>query len=208
MLKKTTMLAEVISWLVATIGRLGYAGIMALMFLESSFFPFPSEVVIPPAGYLASKGRMEMALVIASGTAGSLLGALFNYWVALRLGRPFLQRYGSYFLIRGSALERADRFFQRHGHISTFVGRLLPGIRQYISLPAGLARMDLWVFSLCTSLGAGLWVTVLALVGYWVGEREELLHRYLKEATLAAVAFALIVSGIYLWRMRSFTSRR
>ncbi|RLA94065.1 MAG: DedA family protein [Deltaproteobacteria bacterium] len=202
------MLAEVISWLVATIGRLGYAGIMALMFLESSFFPFPSEVVIPPAGYLASKGRMEMALVIASGTAGSLLGALFNYWVALRLGRPFLQRYGRYFLIRDSVLERADRFFQRHGHISTFVGRLLPGIRQYISLPAGLARMDLWVFSLCTSLGAGLWVTVLALVGYWVGEREELLHRYLKEATLAAVAFALIVSGIYLWRMRSFTSRR
>lgn len=181
------------------------------MFLESSFFPFPSEVVIPPAGYLVSKGRMEMALVIASGTAGSLLGALFNYWVALHLGRSFLQRYGRYLLIRNSTLERTERFFQRHGHISTFVGRLLPGIRQYISLPAGLAKMDLWIFGLCTSLGAGLWVTVLALVGYWVGEREELLHSYIKEATLAVVAFASIVLGIYLWRMkmkRSFTSGR
>lgn len=134
-----SLLQDLIGWIVATIGHMGYPGVVALMFLESSFFPFPSEVVVPPAGYLASVGEMNLWAVIASGILGSLLGALFNYWIAVHWGRPFFERYGKYFLVSPSSLDKADRFFARHGHISTFTGRLLPVIRQYVSLPAGIA---------------------------------------------------------------------
>ena len=110
-----------VTWLVETIGRLGYAGIAALMFLESSFFPFPSEVVMPPAGYLAWRGEMSLWGAIAAGIVGSVLGALFNYWVAVRLGRPLLLKYGRYFLVSEESVSKAERFFIRHGHISKVV---------------------------------------------------------------------------------------
>jgi len=128
------MFHQIITWLSVTIGHWGYGGIILLMALESSFFPFPSEVVIPPAAYLAAGGQMNMVLIVLSGIAGSLLGALFNYWLSCRFGRPFFEKYGHYLFIKPRTLERADRFFGRHGHISTFIGRLLPGIRQYVSL--------------------------------------------------------------------------
>ncbi len=179
-------------------GSLGYPGILVLMFLESSFFPFPSEVVIPPAGYLASKGEMNILLVILWGTLGSLLGALFNYWISLTLGRPFFQRYGKYLLVSDKTLTRVDRFFDHHGHISTLIGRLLPGIRQYISLPAGMARMNIPLFVLFTSLGAGLWVMVLALVGYLVGHNHELLKLYLHKAAWAMVILSILLALAYL----------
>ena len=178
------MFHQVIAWIVDTVGQWGYPGIILLMFLESSFFPFPSEVVITPAGYLASQGQMSLSLVILSGIAGSVLGAGFNYWIAVKWGRPFFIRYGRYFLVSEKSLDRSEEFFARHGHISTFVGRLLPGIRQYISLPAGLARMNLPLFVIFTALGAGIWVTILALLGYLIGNNQELIGRYLHEATL------------------------
>ncbi|MCK5825523.1 MAG: DedA family protein, partial [Desulfuromusa sp.] len=131
------MFHQIVIWIVDTVSLWGYPGIIVLMFLESSFFPFPSEVVIPPAGYLASQGEMSLSLVIAAGITGSLLGACFNYWLAVKWGRPLFERYGRYVLLTPAALEKSEKFFARHGHISTFVGRLLPGIRQYISLPAG-----------------------------------------------------------------------
>ena len=192
------MLQEIALWLVDAVGSLSYTGVAALMFLESSFFPFPSEVVVPPAGYLAAKEAMNLWLVILAGTGGSLLGALFNYWLALAVGRPFLERYGSYLFISGASLERAEVFFDRHGHISTFLARLLPGVRQYISLPAGLSRMDLWLFCLFTSLGAGIWVAVLALLGYWFGQNTELISTHLKHATLAAVLFCIVLATAYI----------
>ncbi|WP_246167922.1 DedA family protein [Thermosulfurimonas marina] len=190
-------------FLLETIGRLGYPGIFLLMALESSFFPFPSEVVIPPAAYLAARGEMSLAGVVAAGTAGSLAGAWFNYFLALKLGRPalrgFLRRYGRYLFLSEGALFQVEDFFARHGHISTFVGRLLPGIRQYISLPAGLGRMNPWLFSLFTALGAGIWVTVLALCGYLVGKNQELLGRTLHRAGAGVTLFALLCLGLYLW---------
>jgi membrane protein DedA with SNARE-associated domain len=196
------LMKSVTGWLVETIGKLGYAGIVALMFLESSFFPFPSEVVLPPAGYLAWKGEMSFAAVVACGIAGSVLGAVFNYWFALRFGRPFLIRYGRYFFVSEDSIEKADAFFARHGHISTLVGRLLPVIRQYISLPAGVARMKLGVFILYTSIGAGLWVVVLTLAGYLLGEHQELLERYLHVLTLSGVACAVLLAAGYLFLYR------
>jgi len=191
------LISALTEWLVNTIGSMGYTGIISLMFLESSFFPFPSEVVMPPAGYLAWKGEMSLTLVLLSGIAGSLLGALFNYWVAVKFGRPFLLRYGKYFFVSPESIDKADKFFSKHGHISTLVGRLLPVIRQYISLPAGIARMPLKTFTLFTTIGAGSWVIVLTFAGYLLGEHQDLLKEYLHVITLACVAAALIIGGGY-----------
>lgn len=193
------MLEEMALWIVDAIGQISYLGVAALMFLESSLFPFPSEIVVPPAGYLAAQESMNLWLVILAGTGGSLLGGLFNYWLALAVGRPFLERYGRYLFISQKSLHRAEVFFDRHGHISTFIARLLPGVRQYISLPAGLARMDLFLFSLFTSLGAGCWVAVLALLGFWFGRNPELVSTYLRDATLAAIGFSVLLAAIYLF---------
>ena len=201
------LLSALIEWLVNTIGRMGYTGIISLMFLESSFFPFPSEVVMPPAGYLAWKGEMSLSLVLISGIAGSLLGALFNYWIAVKFGRPFLLRWGKYFFVSPESVDKADKFFLKHGHVSTLVGRLLPVIRQYISLPAGIARMPLKTFSLFTTIGAGAWVSVLTFAGYLLGEHQELLKNYLHVITLSCVGAAVIIAGGYFIYYRSHNKK-
>jgi membrane protein DedA with SNARE-associated domain len=200
------MFHQFVVWLANTIGQLGYPGIVMLMALESSFFPFPSEVVIPPAAYLAASGKMNIGIVILCGTLGSLFGAVFNYWLALKFGRPFFEKYGRYLLVSPRSLAKADRFFERHGHISTFVGRLLPGIRQYISLPAGLARMNVFAFCAATALGAGIWVLALAAMGYWFGRNEELVMQNLHWMTLALVVGCGILVLVY-WRKWSRRSR-
>lgn len=201
------MIETVITWLTETIFRLGYPGIILLMALESSFFPFPSEVVLPPGGYLAAQGRMNAWLVLGAGALGSLLGALFNYVLAVRLGRPFLHRYHRYLLIKESSLEKSEVFFRRHGEISTFVGRLVPVIRQYISLPAGIARMNLPRFGVYTALGAGLWCGVLTYIGWYLGRHAEALlredvQRYSTWATLALLPILALVITIYVIRRR------
>lgn len=196
------IISALTQWLVDTIGRMGYTGIVSLMFLESSFFPFPSEVVMPPAGYLAWKGEMSLPLVLISGIAGSLLGALFNYWLAVKLGRPFLLKYGKYFFVSPESINKADDFFSKHGHVSTLVGRLLPVIRQYISLPAGIARMPMKTFMLFTTIGAGAWVVVLTFAGYLLGEHQNLLKEYLHVITIACVALAVIIAGGYILILR------
>lgn len=192
------MFHQVVAWLTHTVGQWGYPGIIALMFLESSFFPFPSEVVIPPAAYLAASGEMNLGLVILCGTLGSLLGSVFNYALALAYGRPFFEKWGKYLLVNRRAMERADVFFERHGHISTFIGRLLPGIRQYISLPAGLTRMNFAVFCGATTLGAGLWVLVLAAMGFWFGRNEALIEENLHWISLGLLGLCLVL-GIGYW---------
>ncbi len=197
------MFHQFVMWLADIVGQLGYPGIVLLMALESSFFPFPSEVVIPPAAYLAAGGQMNIGLVVLCGTGGSLLGAVFNYWIAVKFGRPFFEKYGRYLLVSSTSLEKADRFFEQHGHISTFVGRLLPGIRQYISLPAGLARMNIIVFCAATVLGAGIWVVVLAAMGYWFGRNEQLFMENLNWITLALVIGCGILSFFYWRRWKS-----
>ncbi len=192
---------EIIDWIVRTVGGLGYPGIFIMMFLESSFVPFPSEVVMIPAGYLAYKGEMNLLLAILAGTLGSLAGALFNYYLAIKLGRPFLLHYGKYVMFNEASLQKMEDFFARHGHISTFTGRLIPVVRQYISLPAGLARMNLAVFSFYTSLGAGIWVTILALLGYFIGGNELLIREYLRDIIIIlAVAIILGITAYWRWQ--------
>ncbi len=196
------MLAELTQWLVDTVAGFGYAGIVVLMAVESSFIPFPSEVVMIPAGYLAAQGKMDLSLVILSGLAGSMIGAYINYFGALWIGRRFLVQYGRYFFISSKSLEKMDLFFERHGAISTFTGRLIPGVRQLISVPAGLARMHLGLFSFYTALGAGLWGAILALLGYFIGGNEALIVQYLREITVGLVVGVAVLIGGYLWFMK------
>ncbi len=156
-----------------------------------------------PAGYLAFEGKMSLALAIATGVAGSLAGALFNYYLAMHFGRPFLLRFGRYLLLKPEALKNLERFFKKHGEISTFNGRLIPGVRQYISLPAGLAKMPIWRFALYTGLGAGIWVSVLAILGYEIGSHKELVSSYLHNATILALLTVAILSLFYWLRQRA-----
>ncbi len=201
------IMETIISWLVETIGRLGYLGIIGLMALESSVFPVPSELVMPPAGYLAAKGEMNIFLVIITGTLGSLIGALFNYSVAYYLGRSFIVRYGKYFLIPENKFAKIENYFKKHGEISTFTGRLIIVVRHLISLPAGLAKMDLIKFCIYTSLGSAIWVTILTYIGYFVGNNIELVQKYSKDAAITLFIFiVLLLAGYISFQLRKKNS--
>ncbi len=153
----------------------GLVLVFVFMAVESSFIPFPSEVVMVPAGFLAARGELAMApwpalaAAIAVGVAGSLAGAFVNYYIALWVGKPFLERYGKYFFVKPKPLERACEVFNRYGAATTFVCRLVPVIRQLISIPAGISRMPILSFTLFTGLGAGIWTAILAYVGFAIG---------------------------------------
>lgn len=168
----------------------GYVFIFVFMTIESSFIPFPSEVVMIPAGFLAARGELtfhhpplDAAVSVLVGVLGSLAGAFVNYYLARWLGRPFLYRYGKYFFLKPESLRRAEQLFLEYGAGITFVCRMLPEIRQLISIPAGIAGMRLRTFTLCTAAGAGLWVAILTYVGYFFGVKTaqmtyaELVHR-------------------------------
>jgi membrane protein DedA with SNARE-associated domain len=192
------ILHDVIIWLVSVIEKFGYPGIVFGMFLESSCFPFPSEVIMIPAGYLAHQGKMNFWMVISMGIIGSWLGALFNYYLAMWLGRPLLLKWGKYFFITKENFEKGEKFFQNHGEIGTFTGRLIPVVRQYISLPAGIARMNLLHFLFFTGLGAGIWVTILAWIGYVAGQSEDLWKPYLHKATITALVAVVVLVVVYV----------
>jgi len=156
----------------------GFFLVFFFMTVESSFIPFPSEVVMIPAGFLAARGgltfgepMLDASIAVAMGTLGSLTGAYVNYFLAARLGKPFLDRYGKYLFLPPESLLRAEQLFLRYGAGATFVCRLLPAIRQLISIPAGLSGMPLRSFFLWTGLGAGIWVTILTAIGYVLGAR-------------------------------------
>ncbi len=194
------MIHEIANTIVQYIGDMGYWGIFLLMFLESTFFPFPSEIIMIPAGYLAYKGEMNVYIVVLVGILGSVAGALFNYYLAMHFGRRFILKYGKYFFIKEETLDKLEAFFTKHGDLSTFNGRLIPGIRQLISLPAGLAKMNIAKFSLYSGLGAGIWVIVLVALGYLLGSNEELISEYLKSATLIALISVVLITLFYIVR--------
>jgi membrane protein DedA with SNARE-associated domain len=180
-----TLLQKVEQWYS---DNMNYTTIALLMTIESSFIPFPSEIVVPPAAYIASQpdSHLNIYLVVLFATIGAVIGALINYFLAIYLGRPIVYKFadsrmGHFLLLSKDKILKAEVYFNRRGKISTFVGRLIPGIRQLISIPAGLARMNIPSFLLFTFIGAGIWNAVLAFVGYIAHGQQDLINRYSHE---------------------------
>lgn len=189
--------------------HMNYATITALMAVESSFIPFPSEVVVPPAAYVSGiEGSslhvtdsypLNVLLVVLFGTLGAIIGAIINYFLAMWLGRPIIYAFadsklGHLCLLSAEKVKKAEDYFNEHGKVSTFVGRLIPGIRQLISIPAGLCKMHFGWFLFYTFLGAGVWNVVLALLGYIAHGQMDLIHAYSHELSIAImVLIALVV---------------
>lgn len=185
--------------------NMNYYSITALMTIESSFIPFPSEIVIPPAAYIASKpgSHLNIFLVVLFGTIGALLGAFINYGLALWLGRPIIHKLadsklGRLFLLSSDKITKAEVYFNNHGKISTFVGRLIPGIRQLISIPAGLSKMNLLSFTIYTTLGAGIWNAILAFLGYVAHGQADLINEYSHELSYGILGLIAIIAIFYL----------
>lgn len=193
--------------------HLNYWVITLLMAIESSFIPFPSEVVVPPAAYkAATTGELNIFLVILFSTIGACIGAAINYYLALYLGRPLIYRFaesriGHMCLLDSDKVETAERYFDKHGAVGTFFGRLVPAVRQLISIPAGLARMNIARFFLYTTLGAGIWNCILAAMGWYIGRNysghlEEKVAEYSGELKIvmlvlgAAVVLYLAYKGL------------
>ncbi len=185
---------EIITQIINSIGALGYLGIFLLMFLESSFFPFPSEIVMIPAGYLAYENKINLELTIIIGTLGSIAGSWLNYIIADKYGRKLLLK-----LLKQHHLEKVEKFFKKHGHISTLNGRFIPIVRQYISFPAGLAKMHPIQFTIYTGIGAGIWVTILTLLGYFLGENQNTIKKYLHEITITLLIIIIITTITYIY---------
>lgn len=207
--------ASIFQWVIENIN---YWWVFLLMVVESSFIPFPSEVIVPPAAYLAvTRGDMNVFLVILVATAGAIGGALINYYLSVWIGRPLVYRFAnSHFghacLIDAAKVDKAEKYFDRHGAISTFIGRLIPAVRQLISIPAGLARMSVSKFILFTGLGALVWNAVLGALGYWLGKTVPLddlftqVETYNDYLTYAGLCIGVVCIGIICFNI--FKHRR
>jgi membrane protein DedA with SNARE-associated domain len=187
-------LHAVIDWYMQNIS---YLTIFLLMAIEGSFIPFPSEVVIPPAAWKAAQGDLNFFLVVITGTLGALFGSLINYYLGYYLGRKLVYsfadtRVARFLLITPEKIQQAEHYFVKHGRSSTFIGRLVPGVRQLISIPAGLAKMPMKDFVLFTVLGAGIWNLVLAALGYFLYSQQELLQLYYKELSWVMLGLGLL----------------
>ena len=193
--------------------NMNYTNITLLMTIESSFIPFPSEIVIPPAAYVASKPESDLNifLVVLFGTLGAIIGALINYYLALWLGRPIIYKFadsklGHLLLLSSDKIKKAEDYFNDHGKVSTFIGRLVPGIRQLISIPAGLAKMNLGSFILYTTLGAGIWNCILAFIGYLAHGQADLINKYSHE--LSVIVLGLVGLGAIWFIAKALIKRK
>lgn len=191
------MLNTIFNWILDVAQGMGYFGVGILMTIESSFIPLPSEIVIPPAAYLASQGKMSLLLIIIIGVLGSILGAVINYFISMSLGRFLVYKIAGHKLARfifvtPEKIERAEKYFLTNANSATFFGRLIPVIRQFISIPAGFSRMHFGNFILYTALGSIIWVSILAGLGYFLGANQELLSKYYKEISIALFVFGII----------------
>lgn len=178
-----------------------YLIVFGLMVIESSFIPFPSEIIIPPAAMIASvpNSSLSIVIVVIAGTSGALVGAYINYYLGAWLGRPIIHkladtRLAHALLIDRKKIDKAETYFVNHGKTSTFIGRLVPGVRQLISIPAGISKMNIFSFSLYTFLGAGIWNMILAVIGYICGQNIELFESIFKELSIVL----LILAGLFI----------
>lgn len=186
---------NIVDLILGLVEGMWYLGIFIMMTIESSFIPFPSEVAMVPAGYLAALGKMNIFLAFLAGTAGALVGASINYFGGKHLGRPvvksLIHKYGKYILLSEKHYEKSERYFAEHGAITTLVGRFIPAVRQLISIPAGIFHMDYKKFLLYTGIGAGWWNAILLGIWYFAGKNDELI----KQLTSTAFLIILILLG-------------
>ena len=180
----------------------GYLGIFFMTFIESTFIPIPAEITLIPAGYLVQKGLMNGVLVLLVSTAGTLGGSLLNYYIAYYYGRKLFINYGKYFFMNIEKLTKLESFFEEHGAISTFTGKLLPGIKHFISFPAGLAKMPMKTFIIFTTAGGAIWCGVLILLGHLIGQNEDLIHKHLKQVNFIIFLFVVCLIGFYVWKKK------
>lgn len=200
---KVSVYTQIIDWYNA---NLNYWTIALLMAVESSFIPFPSELVIPPAAYQAMQpgSNLSIVLIVCAGSAGALIGAFINYYLARFLGRPIIYKFadsrlGHFLLLDVSKVQKAEDYFREHGAVSTFVGRLITVIRQLISIPAGLSKMKILPFTLYTFLGATIWNCVLAVLGYLAHGQKDLIEKYNSELAIALLAAGALFIGYMVW---------
>lgn len=186
-----------INFLLHFINQVGYLGIFIGMFLESTAFPLPSELIVIPAGIAASQDQMSLPLIILVGTLGNVTGAIFSYYLAEWAGRALLFKIGKYLFIKPETIIKVEHYFKSHGPISIFIGRLLPGFRHFISLPAGIAKMDMKLFCLYTTLGSVMWTIVLVMLGYEIGENRELIKEYIHLIILGCFALCGAIVAVY-----------
>lgn len=201
------MLSSIAHFFLSLFGQLNYWNITALMTIESSFIPFPSEIVIPPAAYLAQQGQLNIYLVVLCGTLGSLIGALINYFLALTLGRAIIYKLANtkvakLLLINEHKIQKAEDYFLKYDKLATFVGRLVFEIRQLISIPAGLSKMNIFNFILFTTLGSLIWNIILAFLGYFFGANQGVFKTYYKELSIISIIIFILIIVLILYRKR------
>src|SRR3990170_1687891 len=190
------ILEPIAQWIISVISSLGYGGIILTMTIESACIPLPSEIIMPFFGYLVTTGRFTLFWTGVAGALGCVIGSVLAYWVGIWGGRPFLEKYGKFILISGKDLEAADRFFKKYGDLSIFISRLLPVIRTFISLPAGIARMNFTKFVIYTFLGSLPWCLALAYVGKVLGENWETIRVYFRKADVL-IGVIIVIGVIY-----------
>lgn len=193
--------------IVALVEYLGYFGIFIMTMIESTFVPIPSEVTLIPAGFLVSQGKMNGPLVLFISVLGTLAGSLINYMIAYKFGRSLLINYGRYFFLNAQKFNKIETFFTKHGAISTFTGRLLPGVKHFISFPAGLGRMNVRLFCVYTALGGAIWSFILLALGYFIGENTALIKLYIKQINFILFVSVVCIIAIYVWVRQSSKKR-
>ena len=201
------IIEPIVNWVTQFIGQFGawgWVAVFILMVLESACIPVPSEAIMPFAGFVVSEGEMSLFAIVTAGVAGNVVGSWISYWIGLYGGRPFVDKYGKYVLLRHHHLDLAERWFERWGAPTVFFSRMLPIVRTFISLPAGMARMPFWKFTLYTTLGCIPWVFMLGYVGVKLGDNWEKIRSYLHYADyLVLVAIvAIVVWQVVKWRRR------
>lgn len=194
-----TLIAELGTFVVAMIAKFGYSGILITMAIESACIPLPSEIIMPFSGYLVSTGQFSMVGVTLAGAIGNVLGSLVAYYVGVWGGRPFVERYGTYFLVSRRDLEMADRWFLKYGEAAVLISRMLPVVRTFISLPAGIVRMNVPKFILFSFIGAVPWCYLLAYIGLKLGERWDELRQYFHHLDIVIGVLLVLGLGYFVW---------
>jgi membrane protein DedA with SNARE-associated domain len=193
------MLSTIIDYIVQFVDSLGYIGIFIMTVIEGTLIPIPNEITMIPAGYLVATGKMHMFGVLVAGIIGNLVGGLISYYIAYRYGRSLMTKFGKYFFFTEAKLTKVEKYFAEHGPISIALGRIAPGLKHFISFPAGLAKMDLKLFAIFTIIGGGIWIVMLVMIGYLIGDNEAAIGAYLQKMQWFIIGGIILIIILYIY---------